>query len=497
MIGNINCITYRGALKSCNYSCYYCPFAKNDINNKELDIDKKAFDKFCETISKCSFNNRINILIAPYGEALIHKYYSIGIAKLSKNNNVNIIGIQTNLSWDAEKWIKDMKNEIADFTKITLWCTYHPTMTSLDEFVKKVEYLSEFINLSVGVVGDPTALDEIKALRDALPIQVYLWINNMDGKRRKYTEEEIVFFEEIDPLFSLEISRYGENYSCSCLKNHRFITAKGDMFFCNRNPKVLGNMYKTKNIIDDNHCSKRRCDCYLSYSHLSNIKELQFFGGQELVRVPKRLDIKAIFLDVDGTITDKKGTINKRTKMAINYLKEKVPIYLVTERSFDSVMRKYSYLRNIISGGAFDNGAHIIDYKSGYEKFCYITEEYDFSNYNIKIYSNEGKPYKLFFRYNENKKLLEKFLDSQRFNVVNTRGRVTVVSKGVNKYNGLLELCDELSLDKEKILTVGNDYNDLDIIKKIKYSVAVKDAPDILKKMSKYVIDVCDLVYII
>ena len=61
MIGNINCITYRGALKSCNYSCYYCPFSKNDINNKELDIDKKAFDKFCETISKCSFNNKINI----------------------------------------------------------------------------------------------------------------------------------------------------------------------------------------------------------------------------------------------------------------------------------------------------------------------------------------------------------------------------------------------------------------------------------------------------
>ena len=33
-------ILYRGTLKSCNYRCSYCPFAKHPIGNRELQQDK-------------------------------------------------------------------------------------------------------------------------------------------------------------------------------------------------------------------------------------------------------------------------------------------------------------------------------------------------------------------------------------------------------------------------------------------------------------------------
>ena len=76
---------YRNYLKSCNYSCSYCPFSKLIPSEKMLHRDKKYLNKFVEFIKNSKDN--FKIFFAPRGEALVYDYYKealITIKKLSK-----------------------------------------------------------------------------------------------------------------------------------------------------------------------------------------------------------------------------------------------------------------------------------------------------------------------------------------------------------------------------------------------------------------------------
>ena len=69
-------VLYRGSLKSCNYHCSYCPFAKKPLSDKELRKDREQWDIFTRTFKKRSGEMGVGaLMIAPYGEALIHPWY--------------------------------------------------------------------------------------------------------------------------------------------------------------------------------------------------------------------------------------------------------------------------------------------------------------------------------------------------------------------------------------------------------------------------------------
>lgn len=497
MLENMSEITYRGDLKSCNYQCTYCPFAKNNTTAKELEIDEENWNRFVNKIKQTAFKEETSILIAPYGEALIHDYYTHGIAELTKEQHISKIGVQTNLSLDPYKWIDLLKKTSADLNKVVLWCTYHPSMTNLSDFTTKITFLSKFINLSVGVVGNPDEILEIKKLRDVLPVNIYLWINSMDGLNRTYTKEEIHQFTSIDPMFMLELTYYPKDNTNFCNKNHLFIKSNGDLQRCNRIPSVLGNLYKNQSLLESTPCSKKRCDCYLAYSHLTPMKELDFFGGQAHVRVPKRLKLQALFLDVDGTLTDKKGRINEKTKRALAYISQKMPIYLVTELPYQQAMKKCQDIKGLLSGGCFANGGYILENNKKYEMY------YDFPmpnlsishGYNVLTY--QEKPYKILIRKKLDKRLLQSLRDSGNYEIITDKGRVTIVSKGRTKLAGIRNISKEMEFDMDKVMAVGNSYNDLEMLSQLHYSAAVFDAPMELKKEAKYILDVHQLAYMI
>lgn len=39
-------VLYRGILKSCNYSCTYCPFSKHNMRGGELEKDRRQWFSF-------------------------------------------------------------------------------------------------------------------------------------------------------------------------------------------------------------------------------------------------------------------------------------------------------------------------------------------------------------------------------------------------------------------------------------------------------------------
>ncbi|MGN9164849.1 STM4011 family radical SAM protein [Tissierellaceae bacterium HCP3S3_D8] len=493
----IKAITYRGSLKSCNYRCSYCPFSKYQQTLEEIQNDKRNLERFCNQLKNIRFKEPIRILFTPYGEALIHSYYQQSIIDLSKQNFVKRIGCQTNLSIQVEDFIMNLIKQNAVLEKIVLWTTFHPDMTTVDEFSEKIWKLSSNISLSVGVVGNPISMEQIQKLRDKLPPNIYMWINQMDGLKRRYTEEEKNLFNKIDPLFNWELKRHIGSI-CESGKNHLFIDAKGDQYPCNRALQKLGNLYKEQERHSPLKCSGKRCDCYLAYSHTNGFKDISFLGEESLLRVPKRLRAKAIFLDIDGTILDKYGKIPKETKTSLEYIAQKIPIYLATELPYTIALKKCRQITGLLSGGCFSGGAHCIDWGTNYEIYTYLPSITNrIKDKDIKSYTHEDKiyrmilPKKLFQRYEE----LFSCKDIKQ--IPQGMGRVSLVKKGVSKANGVYQLSQKLGIYEEEIICVGNDIQDIEMLKRAGYGIAVPRSMDSVKEVADYVLEVWQLAYIL
>src|SRR5258705_547681 len=107
-------ILYRGPLASCNYGCEYCPFAKRKDSREQLAVDRSGWRRFVDRVATL-VDDQLGILVTPWGEALIRRWYQDGLAELSHLPQVTRVAAQTNLSCDLG-WIR-----AADPARLALW----------------------------------------------------------------------------------------------------------------------------------------------------------------------------------------------------------------------------------------------------------------------------------------------------------------------------------------------------------------------------------------
>lgn len=231
------------------------------------------------------------VFIAPYGEALIHPWYWEALARLTLASSMQAAGCQTNLSFAVKEMLCTFYSCGGEIQKLRLWCTFHPSMTSVDHFATQCELLmEENISFCVGAVGDPGELTHILQLRRRLPHSVYLWINPMDGLDRSYEKEEIEAFSQIDPWFLPGLNGFCADWPgsrCSCGKDTLFLNDRGDLFLCNRNRRRVGNLYqKSLALPEERFCSAPRCDCYLAYCNRSEWEALMPYDIHPCFRIP-------------------------------------------------------------------------------------------------------------------------------------------------------------------------------------------------------------------
>jgi len=291
-----NTILYRGSLKSCNYHCSYCPFAKHHELKQELEKDEKQFMAFCESVTSRAEELSIGaVFITPYGEALIHTWYWEGLALLSKIDSIHQVGVQTNLSFSVQECLSIFSDLQGEKEKLRIWATFHPEMTTIKQFISQCRRLMENeILFSVGTVGVPDNIELIKALRQELPKSIYLWINKMDGLKRPYTSDEINVFMQIDPFFKNELC-YPKAFAAMC-QNRCFVKADGRLHTCNISKVKTVNWYTgTKEEIFKPLCSNSKCSCYLAYAGRTDFASKNQFGDYPLFRIPEKS--KDILLD--------------------------------------------------------------------------------------------------------------------------------------------------------------------------------------------------------
>lgn len=489
-------IYYRGHLRSCNYRCSYCPFAKHPFSATELEKDKVQLHHFTEWMKQQIGVS--SIMFVPYGEALIHDYYIKALADLSKQENIKRISCQTNLSFAADKFVEQLKSEDAILSKINLWATYHDEMIEEDLFANKVYDLSQHINICVGVVGTPSMIPKLLEFRAKLPPFVYLWVNAMDGLKRKYTNEELQSIQSIDPLFSLEqVNPKADINNCNAAINSLFVETDGNVFACNRSKSKLGNIY-TNEPLASRLCKTRACDCFLSYVHRTDMKQIKMFADGRFIRVPEKISINTLFVDIDGTLTDDKGCINDSTIEAIKYLSSNHKIYLATSLPFNYALRKCKLIWEFISGGVFANGADVRIFDKQYKYIVSLKPIEIEKPKGIKAFSyKDDVLYKLSF--SGQNTAIEAFYTSlferfgKMYHIVLEDKVISVTDQSATKLSGVLHLCKQLNLNNEEVMVVGNDENDLAMLKYFQHSVAVSNSKDIVKDSAAYVMNIDNL----
>ncbi len=273
-------ILYRGPLASCNYGCEYCPFAKRKDDRDALAADRNAWRRFVAWL--LAQEGHFGVLVTPWGEALIRRWYQEGFVELSHAPQIARIAAQTNLSGSLD-WIARANPE-----RVALWCTYHPEWTTHDAFLAQCRKLADAgVRYSVGVVGQREYADAARALRTALPTDVYLWINAV--KALAYTAGELAMWQQIDPLFALNAQRW-PSLGAACGAGERAITVDGDgtMRRCHFIAAPIGNLYSDdwRTALAPRACTQLDCHCHIGYVHLDYLELGKVFADGLLERIP-------------------------------------------------------------------------------------------------------------------------------------------------------------------------------------------------------------------
>ena len=471
-------IFYRGYLTSCNYTCGYCPFSKRKMTERQKERDKEALWKFIAQMEQ--ENTKHAVQIVPYGEALVHEYYWHAMAKLSQITLLEYIGCQTNFSFPVEKMLGVYEKYQGKKEKLRLWCTFHPSMTTIERFVEQCQKLElAGIAFSVGMVGNPKEIPKLLELRKQLPDSIYVWVNKMDGRKGNYTAEEIEIFQKIDPYFSLQMEhRKADLQKC---RKSVFCEADGSQYFCNLHAASKGKAV-------GNGCGKRECNCYLAYSNRTDIEELLFFQPYPAFRIP--VYPKAIFLDVDGTIVPE-GERELSDAMAerLCWLSKKCRLFLATELPFGEAMRKCRKIKDYLSGGVFAGGGHIriqAENKKIWEQIIPLTKILSLEQQKIlekkyqlkvRVYDKEKQIYRqtLITRRKEGWKAgelkqlqieLKRLAEEQEVSYTFHPEKRHLGITGINadKKNGVLTICQREGIALEEGVAVGNSKEDMPML---------------------------------
>ncbi len=277
-------ILYRGFLDSCNYDCPYCPFAKKKNTKEELLKDKIALENFTNWVSERE--EKLSILITPWGEGLIRKYYQEAMIALSHIKNVDKIAIQTNLSCNL-KWVEKVNKE-----KFALWITYHPNEVSFEKFVSKCKKLITMnIDFSIGVVGVKDHFKAIENLKDAIP-ERYIWVNAYKREKNYYTASEKKWLTKKDNLFPINNKIYNTlGKKCKAGYSSFSINGNGDVFRCHFIKNKIGNIYEDdlNDIKKEENCTNTECSCYIGYINFDELKLKEIYAKNLMVRIPEIL----------------------------------------------------------------------------------------------------------------------------------------------------------------------------------------------------------------
>lgn len=224
--------------------------------------------------------------------------------------------------------------------------------------------------------------------------------------------------------------------------------------------------------------------------------------------------IKAIILDLDGTLLDDNKKIGDKTIEYLKQIKNNVKIIPASARQFCTI-KPYLEKLDLLEENNYTicfNGSLIINNKESEIFSSYIDKsvvikidnfildnKIDWTYYlydnrllrneisDIEKLVNENKIYKIVgistpdvinkIRSNLPKEVLDNLeITSSELN------RIEFVNKGMAKVKAIELLLNKLDIDRENVVAIGDGDNDIDMIKYVGCGIAMSNLPEIVKE---------------
>lgn len=240
------------------------------------------------------------------------------------------------------------------------------------------------------------------------------------------------------------------------------------------------------------------------------------------------MEIKAIFMDMDGTLLKSNHTISPKLKEKLYELSQNnVKVCIATGRTFTASKPYIDMIEVVKEPTIHYNGSMIVNPITGeilYEKYLDIDDVKKIvkisreKNVHLNLYNNdemyienesaEGKRYAknvginytvinfddfigktstkgLFIGEHEKlveiKKYLEKEIPELNF-VFSQPTYLEVLNKNANKGIAVLEMLKRFGISTEETMAFGDQWNDLEMLKTVKYGFLMGNATEDLKK---------------
>lgn len=202
--------------------------------------------------------------------------------------------------------------------------------------------------------------------------------------------------------------------------------------------------------------------------------------------------IKAIALDVDGTITDETRKVCVSAINAIYKAEENgVPVIFVTGNVM-CVSKTISILFGTTGGLVAENGG-VIESRGktqilGDVKECQKAYEYLRSKYDVeKVIFSDQRVSEVAIKRTITEELVKETVKDFDVVVYDTKFAIHLTDPSVDKGSSLEIVAGDLGINTDEILAMGDSENDIEFLRVAGVKVAVNNADDELKAIADYV----------
>lgn len=241
--------------------------------------------------------------------------------------------------------------------------------------------------------------------------------------------------------------------------------------------------------------------------------------GDKISISKRKINIEAIFLDLDGTLLDDNKNIGDKTLKYLREIKDDIKIILASARPFCRIKpyleklelldeNNYTICFNgslvtnnqekiLVSSPIAENiiikiDNFILDNKIEWTYYLYDTRLLRKEINNIKEFVNANKIYKIVGistvdNISKIRNNLPKYILDNLEITSSVPNRIEFVNKNMTKVNAIELLLNKLGIDKENTVAIGDGDNDIDMIKYVGYGIAMKNSPDIVKEKADIV----------